>query len=73
VKYRELSKRLRELGCEFVRNGAGSHRIWWNPGNGQYTTIPDWGGDDLRSGTLRSIVSDLGLTMRAIERRQSPE
>lgn len=69
MKYRELAKRLRELGCEFVRNGAGSHRIWWNPRNGQYTTIPDWGSDDLRAGTLRSIVSDRGLTMDDLRRQ----
>jgi predicted RNA binding protein YcfA (HicA-like mRNA interferase family) len=69
LKYREVAKRLRELGCEFVRNGAGSHRIWWNPGNGKYTTIPDWCSDDLRSGTLRTIVSDLGLTLEDIRRR----
>lgn len=61
MKYRELSKHLRELGCEFVRNGAGSHRIWWNPATERYTTIPDWGAKDLASGTLRKIVSDLGL------------
>ena len=40
MKYRDLAKRLRELGCEFVRNGAGLHRIWWNTENGKYTTIP---------------------------------
>jgi mRNA interferase HicA len=68
VRYRDLAKRLRVLGCEFVRNGAGSHRIWCNPENGKYTTIPDWGSDDLKPGTLRSIVSDLGLRMQDIQR-----
>jgi predicted RNA binding protein YcfA (HicA-like mRNA interferase family) len=67
MRYRELAKRLRGLGCEFVRNGAGSHRIWWNPANGKYTTIPDWGRKDLKTGMLRRIVSDLGLTMRDIQ------
>ncbi len=70
MKYRELVKRLRETGCEFVRNGAGSHRIWWNPINGQYTTIPDWGNKDLKMGTLRSILTDLGLTMTDLQRKQ---
>jgi predicted RNA binding protein YcfA (HicA-like mRNA interferase family) len=70
MKYRELAKRLRELGCEFVRNGAGSHRIWWNPTSSQYTTIPDWGNKDLKTGTLRSILADLGLTMADIQRKK---
>jgi predicted RNA binding protein YcfA (HicA-like mRNA interferase family) len=61
VRYRELARRLRELGCEFVRNGAGSHRIWRNPANGRFTTAPDWGGKDLKRGTLRAIAADLGL------------
>jgi len=61
MKYRELAKRLRKLGCEYLRPGHGSHRIWWNPQNGRYTTIPDWGGRDLKPGTLRTILRDLGI------------
>jgi predicted RNA binding protein YcfA (HicA-like mRNA interferase family) len=69
MKYRELTKRLRNLKCEFVRNGAGSHRIWWNPANDTYTTIPDWGGQDLKPGTLRRILADLGLTPDDLRRQ----
>ncbi len=68
MKYRELTKRLRELGCEFVRNGAGSHRIWWNPANDRYTTIPDWGSQDLKTGTLRRILADLGVVFDDLRR-----
>jgi len=70
MKYGDLAKRLRDLGCEFVRNGAGSHRIWWNPANEQYTTIPDWGSKDLKTGTLRSILADLGLTLADIQKNK---
>jgi len=69
MKYRELTKRLRDLGCEFVRNGAGSHRIWWNPAIGRYTTIPDWGSKELKLGTLRRILADLGLSIEDVQRR----
>lgn len=68
MNYRELSKRLRDLGCEFLRNGAGNHRIWWNPANGRYTTIPDWGNRDLKIGTLRGVLAGLGLTLRDIQK-----
>ena len=61
MKYRDLSKRLRELGCEQICDGAGSHRIWWNPAQDRYTTIPDWGAKDIRIGTVRRILRDLGL------------
>jgi mRNA interferase HicA len=69
MKYRELTKRLRDLECEFVRNGAGSHRLWRNPANGKYTTIPDWGSKDLRTGMLRAVLSDLGLTIQDIRKK----
>ncbi|MBX7236797.1 MAG: type II toxin-antitoxin system HicA family toxin [Caldilineales bacterium] len=61
MKYREVTKRLRELGCEYVRDGAGTHRIWWNPLKNRYTTIPDWGAKDIKPGTLRKIIGDLGI------------
>lgn len=61
MKYRDLAMRLRELGCEHVRDGAGSHKVWWNPSQDRYTTIPDWGAKDLRTGTVRSIIRDLGI------------
>jgi len=69
MKYRELTKRLRDLGCEFVRNGAGAHRIWWNPAIERYTTIPDWGSKELKLGTLRRILADLGLSIEDVQRR----
>jgi len=64
MKYREVSKRLRELGCEYVRPGSGSHHIWWNPALQQYTTIPDWGNKDIKPGTLRRILRDLGVSRK---------
>ncbi len=33
MKYRELAKRLKELGCEEDRPGKGSHFFWYNPAN----------------------------------------
>jgi len=61
MRYRDLAKRLRELGCEHIRDGSGSHRIWWNPDLDRYSTIPDWGAKDIKPGTLRRILRDLGI------------
>jgi mRNA interferase HicA len=64
VKYREIEKKLRKLGClELPRRGGGSHRKWHNPSNHAVliVIVPDWGSKDLRTGTLRSIVKDLNL------------
>jgi predicted RNA binding protein YcfA (HicA-like mRNA interferase family) len=61
MRYRDLARRLRKLGCECVRDGSGSHRIWWNPANARYITIPDWGPKDIKPGTLRRILNDLDV------------
>ena len=39
--YREIVKRLKELGLKFHRQAAGSHEIWFNPALNRYTTIPN--------------------------------
>ena len=43
------------------RLGKGSHRVWENPASGRLATLPDWGSKDLKNGTLRAAVKQLGL------------
>ena len=62
MTYREAARKLRSLGCvELSRRGKGSHRKWHNPKNGRTTTLPDWGSKDLKLGTLKAAVRQLGL------------
>jgi predicted RNA binding protein YcfA (HicA-like mRNA interferase family) len=62
MKYREAFKKLKTLGCEELpRRGTGSHRIWHNPANNQIAPLPDWGAKDLKLGTLRAVIRQLGL------------
>ena len=63
MTYRKLTRQLKQLGCQFVRQGKGSHTIWINPENGKKTTIPDWGSQDLSKGTLQKILKDLGVSL----------
>ncbi len=69
MNYRQLTRRLRKLGCEFVRQAPGSHEIWWNPHNGQFTVIPCHGGRDIPTGTLRTILRQLGVDPKEFYRR----
>ena len=62
MKYRELSQRLKELGCVDLGSGKGSHRKWHNPKNGKVTVAPDWGSKDLAPGTVRAIIRELGIS-----------
>jgi len=61
MNYRKLTRRLRELGCEFVRQAPGSHEIWWNPSNERFSVISRHGGRDLPHGTLRAILRQLSI------------
>ncbi len=62
MNYREVSRKLLNLDCqELPRKGGGSHRKWWNPSTQQATVVPDWGSRDLKTGTLRAVVKQLGL------------
>ncbi|MGC1177485.1 MAG: type II toxin-antitoxin system HicA family toxin [Methyloceanibacter sp.] len=38
--YRDLVAILRAHGCRLVRQGKGSHEIWYSPVNGRYVTVP---------------------------------
>jgi predicted RNA binding protein YcfA (HicA-like mRNA interferase family) len=62
MRYREVARKLRDLGCdELPQRSGGSHRKWRNPATSKSTVVPDWGNVDLKMGTLRSIVRQLGL------------
>jgi hypothetical protein len=38
--YRRLTALLRAAGCEFRRQGKGSHEIWWSPITRRTFTVP---------------------------------
>lgn len=59
-RYREIVKRLKELGLTFHRQAAGSHEIWFNESLRRYTTIPNHPGD-MPEGTLRAILKQAGF------------
>ncbi len=62
MRYRELARRLRRLGCQELRSGKGSHHIWYNPSTGKVASVPDWGSKDLAPGTVRAILRELGIS-----------
>ena len=59
-RYREIVKRLKELGLTFQRQAAGSHEIWFNESLCRYTTSPNHPGD-MPEGTLRAILRQAGV------------
>jgi mRNA interferase HicA len=62
VTYRDAARKLRQLRCQELRRRSGeSHRKWHNPVTGGVTVLPDWGSKDLKLGTVRAAVRDLGI------------
>ena len=64
MRYGEVVRKLNRLGClEVKRKGGGSHRRWYDPNQLPLVvvSVPDWGSRDLKNGTLRGIVKDLGF------------
>lgn len=69
MRYAEAARKLRNLGCqELPRRKGGSHRKWYNPSNGRIAPLPDWGSKDLKTGTLRAVVRQLGLDWEAFRK-----
>ncbi|MBN1992574.1 MAG: type II toxin-antitoxin system HicA family toxin [Anaerolineae bacterium] len=64
MRYRELSKRLEKLGCYQLRTAKGSHRYWYNPTTDKVVAVPDWGQKDLKPGTVRGILRNLGISRK---------
>ena len=60
MTYAELSRRLRRLGCHIARQG-GRHEIWENPASGKTAAVPRHSGQEIPPGTLRKILSELGI------------
>ena len=68
MKYRDITRKLKSLGCqELPRRGGGSHRKWFNPETQQTTVLPDWGSRDLKLGTVRAAIRQLGINWNAFD------
>lgn len=61
MKYAELTRKLRRLGCDFTRFGAGGHKIWRNPMNGKQASIPNHKSKGIGSQLLSRILHQLGI------------
>lgn len=66
MTYRELTRKLRVLGCEFTRPTRGSHEIWRNPRINRSAAIPHHSGD-IPKGTLHVILRQLKISREEIE------
>jgi predicted RNA binding protein YcfA (HicA-like mRNA interferase family) len=69
MRYRELVKRLRKLGCAYLHAAPGSHEVWINPTTGDTATIARHEGKEIPTGTFFSILRDPGISYPEFQRR----
>ena len=60
MTYRELARKLQQVGCELKRQTKGSHEIWTNSRNNLSAVVPRHSGD-IPKGTLGAILKQLGV------------
>ena len=61
MRYSELTRKLRRLGCYPTRFGAGSHEIWRNPAKAVQTSIPYHGSKEIGSELVYRILRQLRI------------
>jgi len=62
IRARDVVRIAEAIGFLFDRQ-RGSHAVYYRQSDGRRIVIPMHGSKDLRPGTLRGIISDMGLTV----------
>lgn len=60
MKVSELVRILSKNGCNLQHHGS-NHDIWYSPITKKTTTVPRHGSQEIRKGTLNSILKRLGI------------
>ena len=60
LKYSELKRELRKIGCRLFGEGA-NHEIWISPITGRKFPVSRHNTEDVPAGTLKSIKRAAGL------------
>lgn len=58
-KYRTVTSFLQENGWKLLRQGKGSHEIWWHPGSGDRAIVPHH--KNISAGVLQGIGKHIPL------------
>jgi mRNA interferase HicA len=64
MTYREIAVVLRENGCYIIRQGKGSHEIWYSPITDKKFPISNHGlGKEIPNTTVRKIEKQSGVRL----------
>jgi predicted RNA binding protein YcfA (HicA-like mRNA interferase family) len=62
IRAREVVRIAQSIGFVFDRQ-RGSHAVYYRASDGCRVVIPMHGSKDLKPGTLRAIINDMGVTI----------
>ncbi len=69
IRAREVARIAESVGFVFDRQ-RGSHAVYYRSSDHRRIVIPMHGSKDLKPGTLRGIINDMGLTIDEFIERQ---
>lgn len=61
MKYKELEKILKKAGCYDTGKTLNDHPKWYSPRSGKFFKMSRHGSEEVKNGTLNSILKDAGL------------
>lgn len=63
MKYNELHRKLRKIGCYETGRFQSGHPVWFSPITNKEFTTSHHGSEEVAKGTLKSIVKSSGLKL----------
>lgn len=61
MKYNELERKVKKIGCYDTGKQMGGHPIWHSPKTGKDFKMSNHGSEEVATGTLRAIKRMAGL------------
>lgn len=61
MKYNELHRILKKNGCYDAGKQSGGHPLWFSPKTERVFKTSNHGSEEVKSGTLKSILRDAGI------------
>lgn len=61
MKYTELQKKLKRIGCYDTGDQQAGHPVWYSPLTGKLFQLSNHESQEVATGTLKKIMKDSGL------------
>lgn len=63
MKYSELERKLKKIGCYDTGEKMNGHPLWYSPVTEKYFKMSRHHSQEIKKGTEKSIIKDSGLEL----------